>query len=583
MHKLILAFIFIIGLGIHVFFLDINSILKVADSFAYLQMSHYLGQFDIKWLWSGWFGFLYSLPVAFFQLFIDNPFFAWQLSNIFLFTITGALLYRLASLYLDKAYVYIVLILFFLSPTLMHYNIHILSENIYIPLFLWLYLNIYAWSSDPTLGQTIKITFIFALLYLTRWEAFIYLGAFYMLAFILFVKQDIWFGALLKYFIVIPLFFAVFISPYVYFLYTMTWEIGLTNKWASNLRQAELRWVEQMDDSWFEQAVAELTDDKHHLIAGFAGGMEYDKPSIDLNLKDYVLENKEAFFERFITNQKKLYTQTLPKMLFGSQLKLYYEDYISKDIGKIFWWFILFPIIFIVFGIYKIVLSKTAMITGDRSFFWNYAPFFIIASMFFTLFFVLERYFIVFLPLLLILLCYGIQYMLVWVTKHMKKIIYFLILVLLVSHSVFWLYGYYYAHLEDDDYYKIKTTAGLWLNENFRCEDHVCEKIENKSREKLTIYKYDTDFKIMERFPVVTYYSGTKHRYITPYTSRLDDIIEYARFNDIDFLVVDTLDFLKYRPELQYLLANKDNHKDLKHIRTFAQGDQRVILYQIEY
>jgi hypothetical protein len=36
-----------------------------------------------------------------------------------------------------------------------------------------------------------------------------------------------------------------------------------------------------MDDDGFEQAVAELTDDKHHLIAGFAGGMVYDAPSIE--------------------------------------------------------------------------------------------------------------------------------------------------------------------------------------------------------------------------------------------------------------------------------------------------------------
>jgi hypothetical protein len=36
-----------------------------------------------------------------------------------------------------------------------------------------------------------------------------------------------------------------------------------------------------MDDAGFERAVAELTPDKHQLIAGFAGGMEYNTPQIE--------------------------------------------------------------------------------------------------------------------------------------------------------------------------------------------------------------------------------------------------------------------------------------------------------------
>ena len=58
----------------------------------------------------------------------------------------------------------------------------------------------------------------------------------------------------------------------------------MTNKGASNYRQAELRGTEKMDDAGFEQAVGELTADKHHLIAGFAGGMKYDTPRIEGSL-----------------------------------------------------------------------------------------------------------------------------------------------------------------------------------------------------------------------------------------------------------------------------------------------------------
>jgi len=34
-----------------------------------------------------------------------------------------------------------------------------------------------------------------------------------------------------------------------------------------------------MDDEGFEKAVAELTPDSKHLIAGFAGGLKYDRPT----------------------------------------------------------------------------------------------------------------------------------------------------------------------------------------------------------------------------------------------------------------------------------------------------------------
>ncbi len=69
-----------------------------------------------------------------------------------------------------------------------------------------------------------------------------------------------------------------------------------------------------MDDPGFEQAVAELTPDKHHLIAGFAGGMPYDTPSIEENLGSYVSKNPGDFFSRILTNQLKLFTQNLPEI-----------------------------------------------------------------------------------------------------------------------------------------------------------------------------------------------------------------------------------------------------------------------------
>jgi hypothetical protein len=62
----------------------------------------------------------------------------------------------------------------------------------------------------------------------------------------------------------------------------------------------------------------------------------------------------------------------------------------------------------------------------------------------------------------------------------------------------------------------------------------------------------------MERFPVVTYYSGTKERWLTPYTDKLENVVKYAKYNGLDFLVVDSLDFAKYRSDLGFLLTDSN-------------------------
>lgn len=97
----------------------------------------------------------------------------------------------------------------------------------------------------------------------------------------------------------------------------------------------------------------------------------------------------------------------------------------------------------------------------------------------------------------------------------------------------------------------------------------------------------------MERFPILTYYAGVKERYITPFASQAD-IIEYARHNEIDILVVDSLDFKEYRSEHLYLLDPQSilKRKDLevipfkegkKTIDIYQKYDQKVVLYKFNF
>ena len=85
----------------------------------------------------------------------------------------------------------------------------------------------------------------------------------------------------------------------------------------------------------------------------------------------------------------------------------------------------------------------------------------------------------------------------------------------------------------------------------------------------------------MERFPIVTYYSGSKTRWITPYEENISDIIRYAQYNEIEYLVVDTLDFLTYRPFLSSLLT--ETPEGMIFLKEFTNTqNQKVILYQIQ-
>jgi len=52
-----------------------------------------------------------------------------------------------------------------------------------------------------------------------------------------------------------------------------------------------------------------------------------------------------------------------------------------------------------------------------------------------------------------------------------------------------------------------------------------------------------------------------KERWLTPYTDNLADIVEYAKYNNIHVLVVDTLDFKTYRPALHELLDETKAHE----------------------
>lgn len=556
MQKHIFTLIFILWNILHISFLRLNEVLKIADSFAYLQMAHHFQNLSIEWFWNGWFGFLYSLPIAFGEIFIKNDMLASFAVNILLFNLLALICYILWRNYLSLKYNVLFIILIFLSPILLNYNIHILSENIYIPLFLILFVGILRYKDIPNFSGSVFLGLMIALLYYTRSEAFIYIWSIWLILFFLWITKKISFSrAFFNYSTVIISFF-IFILPYMFYLHSFTGEWGLTNKWSANLRQAELRWVSKMDDDGFEQAVGELTSDNKHLIAWFAWWLKYDKPQEWESFKNYLLGNPKKVINRVKENQIKLYTNNLPNLILWNAQTLYKIEWSSLFYqNKIFLVILIIPILFLVYWIIALVKN------GEWYFVWSFVSFFVTASIFFTLFFVLDRYFVIFVPIFIFFIVYWVEKLWENLKNYIENTKYILVSLLLIWIYSLWILSYYNTFKNEDSKYEVKKIAWERLKEN----------------------DFRTNLKVLERFPVVTYYAGSWERWLTPYTSNLKSLVEYAHFNEINYLVVDSIDFYKYRADLQFLFDKPNERYDwLDKIKTFEKNGEKVILYRIK-
>jgi len=554
MNKIIFTLIFLLWNLIHIRFFWINEVLKNADSFAYLQMSYHIKNFNIEWLWTWWFWFLYSIGIAFFDLFFNNEILSANIFNIVCLNIIWILTYLLGKNILSLKYNFLSLILLFLSPILLNFNIWILSENLYIPLFLILFLWILNFKSNSNITTTLFLSFIVALMYLTRAEAFIYVWSIWIIFIYLWLIKKYNFKKFLILSITWILWFFIFISPYLFHLYNITGEIWLTNKGTSNLRQAELRWLDKMDNDWFEKAVWELTPDKHHLMAWFAWWLKYDKSYENLSLKKYFLDNPHKIMSRMLDNQKKLYSQNLIRIIWWWASDLYQVEWSRIFYKNILFYLIsLLPILLCLYWIFSLIKNK------KYYFLISFLSFYLTASFFFTIFFVLDRYFIIFLPIFIVLISYWLENI-KYNNKIFHNLLFYSIWIVLILIYSLWLLSYYNSNKWLDEYYKVKQIAWEYLKE---------------------YHNSKVNLKIMERFPIVTYYSWTKQRWITPYTDKLQDIIEYAKYNNLDYLIVDTLDFKKYRQNLIFLLEKKLVNNDISILKEIEYNEQKVIIFKI--
>ncbi|MDD4151771.1 MAG: hypothetical protein PHR68_04105, partial [Candidatus Gracilibacteria bacterium] len=263
--------------------------------------------------------------------------------------------------------------------------------------------------------------------------------------------------------------------------------------------------------------------------------------------RDFLLGNPSATLARIGENQLKLYSQNIPKILIGDYIKLVFDKNLDKSLRALIILSIILFLFSFIAGLYYFIKNK------KNTFVIVFLSFFVTASFFFTIFFVLDRYFIIFLPLAFTFSAYALQ-------NFKKKYHQFILYILFIIINIFGLNVFYNETKARDENYQIKKTAGVWLKENYK----------------------KSDLKIMERWPIVTYYAGSQERWLTPYTPNLPDIVKYAKYNNIDLLVVDSLDFATYRPGLKTLLDGKETYFGIEKVKEFQDFDKKVIIYKFK-
>ena len=91
---------------------------------------------------------MYSAFLAIFLPFFESDIFAGQIVNMILLVISGLIFYKICTKILSVQWSFFALILFLFHPSFVYYRIHLLAENIYIPIFLMIIWIIWSFIED---------------------------------------------------------------------------------------------------------------------------------------------------------------------------------------------------------------------------------------------------------------------------------------------------------------------------------------------------------------------------------------------------------------------------------------------------
>ena len=580
MYQKIVYLIFALWVSSHAYIIQLNWMVKTSEEFAIIQMINNFKSLSFSWFWTGWIGFLYALPIAWIDNFVNNHLLSAQIFNILLLVLSWFFLFRLWWKYLHPTYNALLLILFFLSSSILHYNSLISVENLYLALFLLLVLSIHKLAAETSIKsmdvvvnwikirvtnnidivkKSILVWLSLAILYFAVNEAFISLLAIFISLLYLSIIKRIEFKTFLISFSTILITFLLVISPFIYHLYNITWKILITNKLWTNIAQSEI-----LNNWWnIEKAKYLLTEDKHNFVSWFSEWLKYSPPNREISISNYLFDDFWNNITTIINKQRIIIFNQLPKIVLWDVLITYNKTSFPFYQNKFILIIIYLPVLFFLFWLYKLLITKLIKITHQRNFLIILFPFFLVTVMISSLFSMENNFFIVFLPIILIIVCYWAQCLLQSEEAILSAAKFLTISFLFIAVFLQWTLHFNTYNKYNDEKFNIKKEAWIWVKEN-------------------TWSWIVKNPKIMELSPIVSYYWWAKERWPIPYTDNDEDIIEYAKYNKIDYLVVDLLDF-KSRPELEYMGKDGYSNKSLEVIYKIREPWKRLTLYKFKY
>jgi len=529
MYLKIISLVFILWTSIHIYFLQLNQIVKTSLWFENIKLINYFKDLSINgfWDWSIW--FLYSLLIAPIDFFIKNTLFSSQIINIILLFISWILLFSLWKKYLHSTYNTLLIIIFFISSNIINYTNNIDAINLYIPLLLALilvlhslisetaiktmtvqikWINVEVNNNNDIIKKSVFVSIVLSLLFFTINISIIYIiSILFILLYLLFSKK-LNFKIFLISYTSILVTFLIIISPYIW----LTWTKEYSNEISSYI----------------------------------------------INSKIIIQENNNITLEKTTWKLSKIF----PNIILGNILDSYNDRNFIFFKNKIFYIYILIPILFLFIWIYILLFNKKISLTEKKNLFPIVFSIFITILIFFSFFSISTINFIVLIPIFILIICIWAQNIIVFEKDILSSIKFLTISFIFISIYFQWVLHLYIYNQYNDRKVETLKDMWLWLKNN---------EIVGKNS------------KIISTLPTVWYYSWYFNIWDIPKVNNTKELIKYVKVNNIKILVVDSLLITKKNPMLKELIQDDYKNSSLEKIKEINTIWQKIILYKVKY
>ena len=522
--KNFLILMLIIALFIRLLFLPMYQVVT-SDGGAYLSLGENLikgnGYVDLYGKTNLSFPPLYPLATGITWFFINDIELAGRIVSLIFGVLLIIPVYYLTKIYYNKKSAYIAVLFTTFYFHLIHYSVETMVESMYIFLLvIAIYFGLFAINKKYS-KYYIYSGIVLGLCYLLKPEAIMYILIIIFITFfyrLIDYKKNTVFIQILKNIIFMLFFFFIIISPYLLLLYTETGQLNFSAK-SQNLLIGE-----KNDELSYEYMLFRLVDNNTKV--------NLDTFSAGVDPFQYIITHQQELTSRYITNIWEEMTEYFPKI------------------------FPIWLIAIITIGLFTKKWDKKRLKNEFYLFLTIILPLLI-----FPFFHIMIRFLIPIIPFLLVWFSNGLIHLQDWfidtfrnsfnINPKLDKSFFFKNLVVILFFISILPLNYYiiptHQHIEQKE-------MGIWVSENI--EDPV----------------------IMSR-GYASFYTK-KIIYPVPY-SNYTDLIKYAKYNNINYLIMDELT-AEVRPELEFLIDPGKIPEEFEIIYKI-ENNENVYLYKLKH